>query len=176
MNVEIRPQEYADNDSVCSVLVRVYRGDDEARLIERLQEAEADIISLVALVEGKIVGLALFSPMSFDPDAGPDALGLAPLAVLPKYQRQGIGSKLVRRGLDQALSMNYALAFVLGNPAFFHRFGFVTAAKYNYFCEYKVPDENFMVNFLRPKPTALFPASVSYSSAFKAIENEDRPV
>ena len=166
MNVKIREQEYADAPAVRSLLMRTFGGDDEARLMERLQEVEADRISFVALVEDKIVGQILFSPVSFDSDIDSYALALAPLAVLPKYQGQGIGSKLVRRGLDQAIVFHYALVFVLGDPGYFHRFGFDTAAKHNYFCEYDVPDENFMVNFLRLKPSTQFPTVISYSPAF----------
>ena len=86
MNVKIREQEYADAPAVRSLLMRTFGGDDEARLMERLQEEEADRISFVALVEDKIVGQILFSPVSFDSDIDSYALALAPLAVLPKYQ------------------------------------------------------------------------------------------
>jgi putative acetyltransferase len=171
MNIKIREQGYADDPAVRSLLIRTFGSDDEARLMERLQEEDADRISFVALAEDKIVGQILFSPVSFDNDIDSYALALAPLAVLPQYQGQGIGSKLVRRGLDQAIVFRYALVFVLGAPGYFHRFGFDTAAKHNYFCDYDVPDENFMVNFLRFKPSTQFPAVVSYSPAFKNLED-----
>ena len=67
------------------------------------------------------------------------------MAVLPAYQRQGIGSDLVREGLDECVRQGHGVVVVLGHPRFCPRFGFVTAASRGLCCEYPVPDEVFMV-------------------------------
>ena len=92
----------------------------EADLVDRLR-ADGDVaIALVAAEGGRIVGQILFSPLR----APFRALALAPVAVLPERQRQGIGSALIEAGLARATAAGWEGAFVLGEPAFYGRFGF----------------------------------------------------
>lgn len=73
-------------------------------------------------------------------------MGLAPMAVLPEFQRQGIGSKLVKAGLELIEKAKYTFVIVLGHPAYYPRFGFVPASRYKIGCENEnIPDEAFMI-------------------------------
>jgi len=146
VKLKIRPEEPRDVDFIRSVVLRAFRSQNEPLLVDRLREAGAAALSLVAEADGKVVGHVLFSPMRLDPAAeGLSLYGLAPLAVAPEYQKQGIGSRLVRRALDLGLGQRWAAAFVLGSPGYYSRFGFENAGAHALFCEYDVPEEDFMV-------------------------------
>lgn len=77
-------------------------------------------------------------------------MGLAPMAVAPERQRQGIGSALVRAGLDRCKEPGFGAIVVLGHPEYYPRFGFSIAKRFDIGCEYEVPDEVFMVMELQP--------------------------
>jgi putative acetyltransferase len=95
-------------------------------------------------MDGKAVGHIFFSPMAFEGQES-DFLGLAPMAVRPEFQNQGIGSKLVKEGLRIASESGFKAVFVLGHPGYYPRFGFETAKTKGFVSEYDVPDEVFMV-------------------------------
>lgn len=141
--IEIRPEQAEDFAQVYRVNALAFETEDEAKLVEKLRKVEPHI-SLVAETDGKIVGHIFFSPMTFENEKT-DFLGLAPMAVLPEFQNQGIGSKLVREGLQTALEKGFTAVFVLGHPNYYPRFGFETAKTKGLTCEYDVPDEFFMV-------------------------------
>ncbi len=119
-----------------------FRQPLEAQLIEALLNGRHDRISLVAELEGKIVGHVLLTELRVDapplPRASPAvrALALAPLAVLPAHQRQGVGSALVRAALEQAREQVWRLVFVLGEPEFYGRFGFTAERAAPFQCVY----------------------------------------
>ena len=146
MKLVIRPENPEDKETIHTVVQRAFQSLTEPLLIERLHQENAAALSLVAEADGRIVGHILFSPMTLDPVFYENRIfALAPLAVLPEYQKHGIGSKLARRGLSMGISSGWKRVFVLGSPAYYSRFGFKKASDYNYFCEYESPDENFMV-------------------------------
>ena len=98
-----------------------------------------------------MVGHIFFSPVSIESAASSfTAIGLAPLAVLPEFQRQGIGSLLVQHGLKECLRLGFPVVVVLGHPRYYPRFGFSPAKSKGLDCEYPVPDEVFMVAELSP--------------------------
>jgi putative acetyltransferase len=146
----IRREEPRDADAVRIVNERAFGQPEEARIVDALRGV-ADAISLVAVIDNDVVGHILFTPVSIDDAAAPlSATGLAPMAVLPEFQRRGIGSALVNAGLDSCRAAGYDLAVVLGHPDFYPRFGFVVAADHQLSCEYPAPREAFMVIELRP--------------------------
>ncbi len=125
---------------------RIYEG----MLVDALRGA-ASYISLVAVVDEQIVGHIFLSPVSIESVEGESiAFGLGPMAVLPEYQRQGIGSQLVRQGLEECLRIGQFVVLVLGHPKYYPRFGFVPAHTRGLHCEYAGPDEDFMVIELTP--------------------------
>lgn len=141
--IEIRRETEKDFEEVFRVVSLAFENEAEAKLVEKLRRVEPHI-SLVAETEGKIAGHIFFSPMTFEGEKT-DFLGLAPMAVLPEFQNQGIGSKLVREGLRICAEENFTAVFVLGHAEYYPRFGFETAKTRGFTSEYPVPDEHFMV-------------------------------
>ncbi|HEY9404017.1 MAG TPA: N-acetyltransferase [Pyrinomonadaceae bacterium] len=124
---------------------------EEAALVDALRAAARPYISLVAEVGGRVVGHIFFSPVTLETEERPHTLlGLAPMSVLPEYQNQGIGSRLVREGLSECRRAGCDAVVVLGHPEYYPRFGFVPASRNGLSCEYPVPDEAFMVAELTP--------------------------
>jgi putative acetyltransferase len=112
---------------VRSVLTAAFGGDEEATLVELLRDSGDAVVSLVALVGDEIVGHVLFSRLAIRTNAGIlSGIALAPLAVLPAFQRRGAGSALVREGIRQLRARGEAVVIVLGEPEYYARFGFST--------------------------------------------------
>jgi putative acetyltransferase len=143
--IAIRVEEPKDSASIQYVHTQAFGGPVEARLVALITERKKALISLVALDGGKVVGHILFSKVTIDQaPAIFSVAGLAPVAVLPEFQRQGIGSQLIREGLERCKQALYDAVVVLGDPAYYSRFGFMCAADFGLQNEYGVHDE-FMV-------------------------------
>jgi putative acetyltransferase len=93
-------------------------------------------------------------------------MGLAPMAVAPEHQRKGIGSALVRAGLEQCKRLGFGAVVVLGHPAYYPRFGFMSSAHFGIACEYEVPEDVFMVVELQPGFLRGASGKVKYHAAF----------
>jgi putative acetyltransferase len=108
------------------------------------------LLSLVATSDDSIVGHILFSPATIEHDGNVlEGMGLAPMAVSPEYQRQGVGSALVESGLKTLRARSCAFVIVLGHPDYYPRFGFELASKHGIECQWEgVPDEAFMALIL----------------------------
>ena len=138
----------------------------EADLVDALRASAQPIVSLVADDAGTIVGHILFSPVTLTGHQNLRIMGLAPMAVDPARQRQGIGSALVRDGLDCCRQIGSAAVVVLGHAAFYPRFGFVPASRFGIACEYQVPDEVFMAMELEPGILVDRRGVIRYHAAF----------
>lgn len=103
----------------------------EVHLVEALRDSDAWLpeLSMVAEVDGELVGYALLSRVRIQPARLP-ALALGPVAVRPDRQRRGYGRDVVRAALDAAAGLGERLVLVLGNPAYYRRFGFEPAARF----------------------------------------------
>jgi putative acetyltransferase len=142
----------------------------EADLVDVLRRNGKIILSLVAEQDGQIMGHVLFSPVIIDSGINSSmVVGLAPLAVLPQYQKSGIGSLLVRQGLDQCRALGHDCVVVLGHPEYYPRFGFVSASHYGVKCEYHVPDEVFMLIELREGTMKGRAGVVKYQPEFNQV-------
>jgi amidase len=142
----------------------------EACLVDRLRDVAHPQVSLVADREGQVVGHILFTPVTIESGLVVETgLGLAPMAVLPQYQRQGIGTRLVWAGLQRCRQMGYHLVVVLGHAEYYPRFGFVPAAHRGLHCEYDVPDDVFMVAELQPGTLAGRRGMLKYHPAFRDL-------
>lgn len=118
----------ADRPQIDAILREAFPGPEEADLVTRLYDDGDVMISLVAVVGTEVCGTVVFSPMT----APFRALGLAPVAVRPDHQRQGVASALIHEGVELARVEGWDGIFVLGDPDFYQRFGFLaeTAAPY----------------------------------------------
>ena len=140
----IRSEAPHDVAHVRTVNERAFGRVDEAALVDALR-GSAGAISLVAVLERRIVGHILFTPVTVEHlDREATAVGLGPMAVLPEWQRQGIGTRLVRTGLDRCRAQGHALVFVLGHPDYYPRFGFAPVATGGLRYEHAVAPEAFM--------------------------------
>lgn len=125
MTLEIHSEEDGDRKIVWNVNRAAFGAEDEANLVDALRDGGYTEVSLVAEADGEIVGHILFSRIIIVTDAQTvDAVSLAPMAVQPSHQRQGIGSKLVEAGLAACRERGHKIVVVLGHPEFYPRFGF----------------------------------------------------
>jgi len=145
--INIRLEKPEDVQQVRSIHERAFRQPTEADAVDRLRLTCPEALSVVAEDDGRIVGHILFTPVVIEsPKRKVEGMGLAPMAVLPKCQRQGIGSKLVEHCLKILRERGCPFVIVLGHPEYYPRFGFVPASTYNLTSQWKnVPDESFMI-------------------------------
>lgn len=123
--VTIRGEEFEDLAAISLVNEQAFGRRDEADLVERLRDQGVVLASFVAELEGRVVGHILFCRISIETeDKSIPAVALAPLAVIPKLQRQGIGGKLIGFGLDWLRRNAERIVIVLGHPQYYPRFGF----------------------------------------------------
>jgi putative acetyltransferase len=162
----IRPELQTDIAAVRAVNCAAFETGTEADLVDALREQADPIISLVADEAGAIVGHILFSPVTLSGHAELKIVGLAPMAVIPGHQRRGVGSALVRAGLERCRQLGYRAVIVLGHSEYYPRFGFVPASRFGITCEYEVPDEVFMAVELEPGVLAGASGRISYHPAF----------
>ena len=162
----IRRETASDESAVNAVQMAAFPTDSEARLVDGLRSSGDLAVSLVfERPSGSVVGHIAFSPVKIDPPAGVTGVGLAPVAVLPGFQSQGIGSQLIRRGLDACRDIGAEFVVVLGEPAYYGRFGFVAASSRGLGNEYGV-DDPFMVFELKSGCLSGIQGTVRYCGAF----------
>jgi len=147
----IRHEDPGDSAAIRQVLELAFGQRMEADLVDALRQRGKVTLSLVAIQDQRAVGQILFSPMIIESD-NPDisAIGLGPMAILPSYQGKGIGSQLVRIGLEECRGAGHEIVMVLGHPHFYQRFGFVAAKTFGIRSEFDVPDDVFMILELHP--------------------------
>lgn len=168
--IAIRPERPEDAAGVRHVSVLAFGQPAEADLVEKLRQACADALSLVAEDDG-IVGHILFTPVSAE-SGGRRVLGmgLAPMAVLPDRQRQGIGSRLVGRGLDILRERGCPFVVVVGHPEYYPRFGFQPASRHGLTSQWDgVSDAAFMVLVLDRQAMAGVSGVARYRDEFEEV-------
>ena len=166
--MSVRPASTADYAAVARLLADAFGGPGEARLVELIRASDGHLpdLELVADLDGEVVGHILLSPVRV---GGAAALALAPMAVAPAHQRRGIGSALVRAGVERAAARPEAAVVVLGHPEYYPRFGFERASAYGVEPPWpEIPDEAFLVLPL-PAYTEACRGVVVYPPAFDAV-------
>ena len=143
--IEVREERPGDEDRVREINRLAFETEDEAKVVDRLRNTCDGYLAFVAIMDQEIVGHILFTPATLD---GSDlvGMGLAPMAVDPGFQNRGIGSLLVRRGLEHLEESDCPFVIVLGHPEYYPRFGFELASARRVACQWEgVPDEAFMI-------------------------------
>jgi len=166
MALTVRPETVGDRQAVFAVNAAAFETPSEADLVEALRASEQPTVSLVAELDGRIVGHILFSPVIAQADDSARIMGLGPMAVTPEHQGKGIGSALVRDGLAACRELGVSAVVVLGHPGYYPRFGFVPASRFGIHCEYDVPDDTFMALELVAGGLSGIRGSVRYHEAF----------
>lgn len=165
----IRDETASDHDAVCALHESAFGTAAEARLVDALREQASPLVSLVAEQDGSIIGHILFSPVTPSGHEDLKIMGLAPMAVAPSRQRPGIGSSLVRAGLDRCRALGAGAVVVLGHPAFYQRLGFTSSTQFDIGCEYDVPEEAFMTMELEPGFLRGASGTIRYHKAFEDL-------
>lgn len=164
--IEIRSEQPGDIDAIREVNQQAFNQGHEGRIVDALREQGAAMLSLVAVANRLVVGHIMFSPLTVGPASG---AGLGPMAVLPAYQRQGIGTQLVERGLERLTDSGCPFVVVIGHPEFYPRFGFRAAAGYGLTCEWDVPADAFMAVVLKPEFADRLVGLAQYRPEFSAV-------
>lgn len=162
--VNVRSAAAADAAAVAEVHRQAFGGPDEAALVAALDAGGHTALSLVAESRSAVVGHVLLSPLQWTGDGR--LLALAPLGVLPAHQRQGIGSALMRAALEWALAAGYRAAVVLGDPAYYTRFGLSVAAAAGVRCPYS--GEHLLAADFHPERGPLA-GEAAYAPPFAAL-------
>ena len=168
--IKIRSERPEDSAAIQEVHTQAFGGPLEAKLVRLITERKKALIALVALSDGTVVGHILFSQVAVanSPQAF-KAVGLAPVAVLPEFQKQSIGSQLIREGLTRCKQAGYDAVVLVGSPTYYPRFGFTRAADLGLDNEYGVHEE-FMVLPLREGALERVSGMVKYLPEFAEAE------
>lgn len=165
----IRTEAPADILAVDRLLKKTFASEQEANLVMSLRENSNLTLALVACNdEGDVVGYIMFSPVSFD---GQESYwqGLAPLAVDPNYQKQGIGQQLVEQGLEFLADFSYPGCVVLGNHQFYAKQGFSKASDYGLSCRWEDESGTFQVREIIDGALNGLSGQVEYSAEFSQL-------
>jgi putative acetyltransferase len=168
--ITIRAERPEDISAVRQVNQLAFGQPAEAELVDRLRQACADSVSLVAEEDG-IVGHILFTPVVVESaERRVVGMGLAPMAVRPDRQRCGVGSRLVWRGLDILRERGCPFVVVVGHPEYYPRFGFEAASRHRLTSQWDgIPDAAFMALILDPSAMTGVSGVASYREEFNEV-------
>ena len=168
--MNIRKEKDSDKEEIWKVNAAAFETEAEANLVNVLRNSDIPYISLVAEELGQIVGHILFTPVELTGDKSRlKLIGLAPMAIVPKLQKKGIGSQLVKAGLESCLAQGFDAVVVLGHPEYYTQFGFVPSVRFGIKSEYEVPDEVFMRLELTKGSLKGHQGVIKYDSAFDNV-------
>jgi putative acetyltransferase len=167
--VHLRFEEPADRPHIYRIVREAFGRDDEAKLVDLLRETTPpeQFISLVAEVGGTLAGHILFSPIMIE---NTPAIALAPVAVLPGSQKRGVGTALIRAGLDVCRKRGHRIAVVVGHAEYYPRFGFTSARAFGLEAPFPVRDEVFLAMELVPGALRGVRGMVRYPGAFLTVD------
>lgn len=167
--ITIRSEKPEDFQAIYEINKQAFNGESEAKLVNNLRNTNGFIpgLSLVALKNDELVGHILFSIIYIKTDTdNVPILALAPMAVLPEYQRSGIGAEMLKKGLKRCKSLRYKAIVVLGHPEYYSSFEFVPAKDKGLKLPFDAPDEAFMVYEITPNSLAGATGVIEYPPEF----------
>jgi putative acetyltransferase len=143
---------------------------DESELVERIRKSEEFVpeLSIIAEIDNEIVGHLLLSKATVvDYEQIFTVIVLAPIAINPSFQKQGIGSKLIDEGIRRCRVLGFSIILLIGHPSYYPRFGFQPARKYGLeLKQFEVPDEVFMVYEVEEGTLQEIKGELKYPKAF----------
>jgi putative acetyltransferase len=167
--MHIRPERPGDIPGTRAVNRAAFDTTMEAHLVDLLREQATPNVSLVADDRGAICGHILFTPVTLIDHPELRIMGLAPMAVVPAKQRQGIGSALIHEGLERCRQLGFSAVVVLGHAEYYPRFGFAPASRLGLGCEYDVPEDVFMALELEAGILHGKSGTIRYHPAFASV-------
>ncbi len=165
--INTRNEQPGDAEGIRAINKLVFN-DREWDLVDLLRERGRNIVSRVAVDGEGVIGHILFTQVSVKPAAPFRGVGLAPLAVHPGHQNQGIGARLAREGLAACAALGYDYAVVLGHPGYYPRFGFRAASRFGLANIYGA-DEAFMALEFHPGVLGAFSGIIQYCTEFNEL-------
>lgn len=169
-NIIIRTEREADFSAVYEINCKAFGTSEEGLLVDKLRKSGIPLISLVSELNDKLVGYILFSQAHIvSKNSRIEIMALAPMAVLPEYQGQSIGSELVKHGLKLCIQNGFKAVAVLGHPEYYPRFGFEPSINFSITCSYDVPDEVFMIRELKKGFLNNLNGQVEYHKSFNEL-------
>jgi putative acetyltransferase len=166
----VRPEKPEDLSEIRKIIELAFGQAAEADLVDALRRNGKAFLSLVAEREGAVIGHILFSAVNFETtEKQVSGQGLAPMAVLPEAQNQGVGSALVNEGLERCRRAGVAYVVVLGHPSYYPRFGFQPASRFGIRSEYEAADEAFMLIELQSRALEGCAGIVKYQAEFEGF-------
>lgn len=169
--MQIRAELPADIDAVRAVHRAAFDSPLEARLVDALRQAGKAVISRVLCEQGEVRGHVVFSPVTVAScPKTKNGVGLAPVGILPAHQNKGLGTALIKAGLEAARVAGYDFVVVLGDPDYYPRFGFSAASAAGLSNEYQL-DEPFMALALKPEGLKGVRGLVKYAKEFEIFES-----
>ena len=172
MKIIIEPETKNDYKQITRLLVAAFNGDAEAKLVEKLRKTPAYVsnLSLVAKYENIIIGHVLLYPIKINNGKEKcNSLSLAPISVIPTFQRKGIGRRLIKKGLEEAQKLGFKSVIVVGHSKYYPRFGFKKASNYGISAPFDVPDEAFFVIELEKNGLKNCAGTVEYPREFMEV-------
>jgi putative acetyltransferase len=167
MSIEIREERPDDVAAVRDLNRRAFGQDQEGNIVDALRANGAALLSLVAMLNDRVVGHIMYSPAVIAGRVKGAALG--PMAVLPEYQRHGIGSKLIEAGNRKLKDAGCPFIIVVGHADYYPQFGFRPASEYGVQCEWDVPDDVFMLLVLNEAKMAGVSGLAKYRHEFSSV-------
>lgn len=173
--ITLRKTDWSDLETIRTVMRAAFHSDEEAALAEALlkDSSAQPVVSLLAFNEEQAVGHILFTAARLKPECGASASMLAPLAVIPEFQKVGVGQQLVQEGLNILKEMGTDLVFVLGHPEYYPRLGFKPAGCLGFQAPYPIPEKNadaWMVQSLTPRGVEVCQGKVVCADAMNHLE------
>ena len=169
MRFKVRPETPADFARVREINVSAFETPAEADLVDTLRALVSPVVSLVAEAGGTGVGHILFTPVALTGRPQLRIMGLAPMAVEEGHRNEGVGSALVRAGLEECRRLGFGAVVVLGHPTYYPRFGFVPSVRFSFASEYEVPAEVFMAQELEPGSLKDASGIIKFHEAFRGV-------
>ncbi len=173
--MNIRLEQASDIEKIWGVNADAFTTDVEANLVNTLRDSGCPMVSLVAEEGDQIVGHILFTPVELSSDGAAvnnkdlKLMGLAPMAVVSDYQKKGVGSQLIKAGLEHCNTLGVDAVVVLGHPDYYPRFGFVASVEYGIKVGLDVPEDVFMVQELKKGCLDGRSGTIKFHEAFAGV-------